>query len=104
MFKLWRRSSEKHGNDGFYMERRGKGSSSCPSSKELTVEEKLKKAEARIAFLDMRTTSKKVKRTREAGEEEQSLTLSEKFQMIEETIRKYQLKANGCYSLWNHWS
>jgi transposase len=51
--KRWRRSYEKYGNDGFYMERRGKGSPGRPSSKELTVEEKLKKAEARIAFLEM---------------------------------------------------
>jgi transposase len=51
--KRWRRSYEKYGNEGFYTERRGKGSTGRPSSKELTAEEKLKKAEARIAFLEM---------------------------------------------------
>lgn len=51
--KRWRRSYEKFGNEGFYTERRGKGSTGRPSSKELTAEEKLKKAEARIAFLEM---------------------------------------------------
>jgi transposase len=51
--KRWRRSYKKYGNEGFYTERRGKGSTGRPSSKELTTEEKLKKAEARIAFLEM---------------------------------------------------
>jgi transposase len=51
--KRWRRSYEKFGKEGFYTERRGKGSTGRPSSKELTAEEKLKKAEARIAFLEM---------------------------------------------------
>lgn len=51
--KRWRRSHEKYGNEGFYTELRGKGSTGRPSSKEMTVEEKLKKAEARIAFLEM---------------------------------------------------
>lgn len=51
--KRWRRSYEKYGADSFFTERRGKGSTGRPSSKELTVEEKLKKAEARIAFLEM---------------------------------------------------
>ncbi|MFD9625337.1 hypothetical protein [Peribacillus muralis] len=49
----WRRSYEKFGNEGFYTERRGKGSTGRPSLKELTVEEKLKKAEAQITFLEM---------------------------------------------------
>lgn len=51
--KRWRYSFEAHGEDGFYTERRGKGSTGRPSSKELTLEEKLKKAEARNAFLEM---------------------------------------------------
>lgn len=51
--KRWKRSYEKYGNEGFYTERRGKGSTGRPSSKELDAEEKLKKAEARIAFLEM---------------------------------------------------
>jgi transposase len=49
----WRKTYELFGEEGFYTERRGKGSACRPSSKELTVEEKLKKAEARIAFLEM---------------------------------------------------
>ncbi|WP_163103537.1 MULTISPECIES: HTH domain-containing protein [Bacillaceae] len=49
----WRSSYEKYGEEGFFTERRGKGSTGRPSSKEMTVEEKLTKAEARIAFLEM---------------------------------------------------
>jgi transposase len=48
----WRKTYEKYGEAGFFTERRGKGSTGRPSSKELTIEQKLKKAEARIAFLE----------------------------------------------------
>jgi transposase-like protein len=51
--KRWRKTYEKYGEEGFKIELRGKGSTGRPSSKDLTVEEKLKKAEARIAFLEM---------------------------------------------------
>jgi transposase len=48
----WRQTFEKFGELGLQSERRGKASSGRPSSKELSVEEKLKKAEARIKFLE----------------------------------------------------
>jgi hypothetical protein len=48
----WRKTYEQFGKEGFYMERRGKGSSGRPSSKTLSSDDKLKKAEARIAFLE----------------------------------------------------
>jgi hypothetical protein len=48
----WRDTYEKFGELGLQSERRGKTSSGRPSSKELSVEEKLKKAEARIKFLE----------------------------------------------------
>ncbi|SFD04100.1 hypothetical protein SAMN05443252_1221 [Bacillus sp. OV322] len=51
--KRWRKSYQEFGEESFFKERRGMGSSGRPSSKEMTVEEKLKKAEARIAFLEM---------------------------------------------------
>jgi transposase-like protein len=51
--KRWRQSYKKFGEEGFLTERRGKGVPGRPSSKEMTMEEKLKKAEARIAFLEM---------------------------------------------------
>ncbi|SDO12558.1 hypothetical protein SAMN05421677_14021 [Halobacillus aidingensis] len=50
--KRWRETFQKYGEDGFYTERRGKGATGRPSSKELSTEEKLKKAEARIAYLE----------------------------------------------------
>ncbi|SFK34187.1 hypothetical protein SAMN04487936_113102 [Halobacillus dabanensis] len=48
----WRATFQKYGEEGFYTERRGKGSTGRPSSKELSPEDKLKKAEARIAYLE----------------------------------------------------
>jgi transposase len=48
----WRRTFKKYGETGFHTERRGMGATERPSSKELTVEDKFKKAEARIAFLE----------------------------------------------------
>lgn len=50
--KRWRDSFERFGEEGFLTERRGKGSTGRPSSKELSAEEKLRKAEARIKFLE----------------------------------------------------
>jgi transposase len=48
----WRKTITKYGGFGLIIERRGKGSTGRPSSSELSVEEKLKKAEARIKFLE----------------------------------------------------
>lgn len=48
----WRKSFEVHGEDGFFEERRGKGSTGRPSTKGITPEEKLKRAEARIRYLE----------------------------------------------------
>ena len=50
--KRWRNSYEKFGEEGLLTERRGKGSTGRPSSKDLSAEEKLRKAEARIKFLE----------------------------------------------------
>ncbi|MCM3126136.1 IS3 family transposase, partial [Mesobacillus sp. MER 33] len=50
--KRWRDSYERFGEEGFLTERRGKGSTGRPSSRHLSVEEKLRKAEARIKFLE----------------------------------------------------
>lgn len=50
--KRWRKLYEKYGEEIFFKERRGKGSTGRPSTKELTPEQKLKKAEARIAYLE----------------------------------------------------
>ncbi len=48
----WRTTYEKYGDTGFLEERRGKGSTGRPSSKELSAEKKLEKAEARIKLLE----------------------------------------------------
>ena len=48
----WRKSYQLHGEDGFFEERRGKGSTGRPSTKELSPEKKLKRAEARIKYLE----------------------------------------------------
>ncbi|EEM02226.1 Transposase [Bacillus pseudomycoides] len=50
--KRWRKTYEQFGEEGFYTERRGKGSAGRPSTKMLSSDDKLKKAEARIAFLE----------------------------------------------------
>ncbi|SMQ78658.1 hypothetical protein SAMN05444673_3559 [Bacillus sp. OV166] len=50
--KRWRKRFEQFGEDGFFTERRGKASTGRPSSKPLSVEDNLKKAEARIKFLE----------------------------------------------------
>ncbi|WP_047155553.1 HTH domain-containing protein [Aneurinibacillus tyrosinisolvens] len=50
--KRWRKIYEQFGEDGFYTERRGKASTGRPSSKPMTPEVELKKAKARIAFLE----------------------------------------------------
>ncbi|MGD6960544.1 HTH domain-containing protein [Rossellomorea aquimaris] len=48
----WRTTYEKYGESGFALERRGKGSTGRPTSKSLSAEDKLKKAEARIKYLE----------------------------------------------------
>lgn len=50
--KRWRDSYERFGKEGFLTERRGKGSTGRPSLKQLSAEQKLEKAEARIKFLE----------------------------------------------------
>ncbi|WP_174735234.1 HTH domain-containing protein [Mesobacillus harenae] len=48
----WRKTYDRYGKEGLLVERRGKGSTGRPSSKSLSAEEKLRKAEARIRFLE----------------------------------------------------
>ncbi|MGJ9385547.1 hypothetical protein [Salipaludibacillus sp. CF4.18] len=50
--RRWRDTFEQFGEVGFEKERRGKGSAGLPSSKTLSAEEKLKKAETRIKYLE----------------------------------------------------
>jgi transposase-like protein len=50
--KRWRETYDRFGEEGLLMDRRGKGSTGRPSSKELSTEEKLKRAEAKIKLLE----------------------------------------------------
>ncbi|WP_139376851.1 IS3 family transposase [Halobacillus salinus] len=87
--KRWRKVFHEYGEDGFYTERRGKGSTGRPSSKHMSSEDQLKKAKARIAYLEAELDfNKKARRTRKAGEEEE-ITTSEKFQLIERVLRTH---------------
>ena len=51
--KRWRNVYEAHGETGLLEERRGKESTGRKSASELSVEEKLKRAEARIKLLEV---------------------------------------------------
>ena len=48
----WRKTYKTYGEAGFLEERRGKGSTGRPTSKQLSPEKKLEKAEARIKYLE----------------------------------------------------
>jgi transposase len=50
--KRWRKTYEAHGKAGLLEERRGKGSVGRNPSKEISTDEKLKRAEVRIKFLE----------------------------------------------------
>lgn len=50
--RRWRTSYQLHGEEGFFEERRGKGSTGRPSTGGLSSEKKLEKAEARIKYLE----------------------------------------------------
>lgn len=48
----WRKTFKTYGEDGFLEERRGKASTGRPTSKNLSADKKLEKAEARIKYLE----------------------------------------------------
>jgi transposase-like protein len=50
--KRWRKTFKQFGEEGFLTERRGKGRTGRPASKEVSVEDSLRKAEARIKYLE----------------------------------------------------
>ena len=50
--KRWRKTFKELGEEGFQLERRGKGSSGRPSNKDISAEKKLEKAETRIKYLE----------------------------------------------------
>ncbi|WP_306978519.1 IS3 family transposase [Alkalibacillus salilacus] len=90
--KRWRKTYDTYGKEGFRTERRGKGATGRPSKQDLTPEEELKQAEARIKYLEAENDfPKKARRTRKAGDEEAPLKPCETYEIIERTIRMYQL-------------
>lgn len=50
--KRWRTTFKELGEEGFLLERRGKGGSGRPSNKDISAEKKLEKAETRIKYLE----------------------------------------------------
>lgn len=50
--KRWRKAFKQHGEERLRNDRRGRGSTGRPTEKDLTVEEKLRRAEARIGYLE----------------------------------------------------
>ncbi|MGK7379251.1 IS3 family transposase [Planococcus sp. 1R117A] len=88
----WRTTYRMYGEDAFFEERRGKGSTGRPSANDLSAEKKLEKAEARINYLEAENElPKKARGAREAGEETH-LTPAEKYGAINAVVRKFQLK------------
>ncbi len=81
----------RYGEEGLLEERRGKGSSGRPSSKELTVAEKLRRAEARIQLLQAENELLKKLETLERNRNK-GLTISERFRLAYEVIRKHRLQ------------
>jgi transposase len=51
--KRWRKTYAAYGEEALLEERRGKGSTGRPTSKELSVEEKLRRAEVKIKLLEV---------------------------------------------------
>lgn len=90
--KHWKAIYAAHGEAGLLEERRGKSGFGRPSSKELSVEEKLRRAEAKIKLLEVENELKKAEGTRKAGEARQTLSISLRFELINRTIRQYGIK------------
>jgi len=87
----WRQIYTARGETGLLEEMRGKDSTGSRTAGELSVEEKLKRAEARIKLLEGENDLLK---KLEALERQTSkeLTFSERFQLINQTIRKHNLR------------
>ncbi|WP_254777344.1 IS3 family transposase [Paenibacillus sp. cl6col] len=98
--KRWRSIYATHGKAGLLEERRGKGSSGRPSSKGLSIEEKLRRAEAKIKLLEIEMSFlKKAEGTRKAGEARQTLSTSLCSELINRTIRQFNIKTRHLCSL-----
>ncbi|MDT8976363.1 IS3 family transposase [Paenibacillus sp. chi10] len=89
--KRWRSIYAAHGEAGLLEERRGKGSSGRPSSKELSVEEKLRRAEAKIKLLEIENEFlKKLKALERQAKQDKSTSL--RFELVNRTVRQFSIK------------
>lgn len=86
----WRKVYATFGEAGLIEERRGKGSTGRKTKGELSTEEKLRRAEARVRLLE---AENELLKKLEALERQSSKTLpsSERFQLINLVLRKYGL-------------
>ncbi|WP_157037583.1 IS3 family transposase [Ornithinibacillus californiensis] len=94
----WREVYDKSGELGLLTDFRGKKESK-KDSKELSIEEQLKKAEAKIKFLEMENgVFKKARRVGKDGDEKETkLTPGERYQLIHDTIQRNNLKRVRTY-------
>ncbi|MFD3262332.1 IS3 family transposase, partial [Paenibacillus lentus] len=92
----WRTAYAKYGEVGLLEERRGKGSPGRKPAGEMSVEEKLQKAEARIKLLE---AENELLKKLEALERRNRNTFSssERFQLIQHVIHNYELKGMTRY-------
>ncbi|MCP3806190.1 IS3 family transposase [Paenibacillus sp. Lou8.1] len=94
----WWKTYASSGEAGLLEERKGKGSSERPVSRELSAEEKLRLAEARIKLLEAENELlKKARSARKAQRHNELLASSERFQLINQVVRKHGLKRVICY-------
>lgn len=88
----WRRSYRTNGTDGSKDTR--KGNSGRPLGRELSAEEKLSRLEAQNRLLQ---AENELLKKLELFEKQAILTAEQKFQLIHQTIEKYQLKRMVSY-------
>ncbi|WP_152382207.1 IS3 family transposase [Paenibacillus brasilensis] len=90
--KRWRKTFASQGEAGLLEEQRGKGSTGRPAA-EQSMEKKLAQAAARIKLLEAeKRLPKKARGARETSPAEPTLTPSERFELINRTLRKHQLE------------
>jgi len=89
----WRKTYASSGEAGLLEERRGKGSSGRPVSRELSAQEKLRLAEARIKLLEAENELlKKLEALERHKDNNELLASSERFQLINQVVRKHGLR------------
>ncbi|MFC0215263.1 IS3 family transposase [Paenibacillus chartarius] len=96
--KRWRATYSEYGEKGLLEERRGKAATGRKSTQDLSVQEQLERAEARIKLLEAeKRFLKKARGSRKAGEAEQELSASAYFELINQTIRLHQITGMTSY-------